>query len=72
MGAVCRDATRWVLDETVAALARLIAVSGATVNHGPVGIGIEMVTYVADQFRPAGLAMSAARFGRENVVHGSD
>lgn len=61
-----------VLDETVAALARLIAVSGATVNHGPVGIGIEVVTYIADQFRPAGFAMSAARFGRENVVHGTD
>jgi DNA-binding XRE family transcriptional regulator len=61
-----------VLDDTVAALARLIAVSGATVNHGPVGIGIEVVTYVADQFRPAGFSMSAARFGRENVVHGAD
>lgn len=61
-----------MLDETVAALARLVAFSGAAVNHGPVGIGIEVVTYVADQFRPAGFAMSTARFGRENVVHGAD
>lgn len=60
------------LDETVAALARLVAFSAVTVNHGPVGIGIEVVTYVADQFRPAGFSMSTARFGRENVVHGGD
>lgn len=61
-----------VLDETVAALARLVAFSGVRVNHGPVGIGIEVVTYVADQFRPVGFSMSTARFGRENVVHGGD
>lgn len=61
-----------VLDETVAALARLVAFSGVTVNHGPVGIGIEVVTYVADQFRPVGFSTSTARFGRENVVHGGD
>lgn len=61
-----------VLDETVAALARLVAFSGVTVNHGPVGMGIEVVTYVADQFRPVGFSMSTARFGRENVVHGGD
>lgn len=61
-----------LLDATVAALARLVAFSGIAVNHGPVGIGIEVVTYVADQFRPAGFAMSTARFGRENVVHGAD
>lgn len=61
-----------VLDETVAALARLVAFSGVSVNHGPVGIGIEVVTYVADQFRPVGFSMSTARFGRENVVHGGD
>lgn len=59
-----------LLDQTVAALGRLVAFSEVTVNHGPVGIGIEVVTYVADQFRPAGFAMSVARFGRENVVHG--
>lgn len=61
-----------LLDATIAALARLVAFSGIAVNHGPVGIGIEVVTYVADQFRPAGFAMSTARFGRENVVHGAD
>lgn len=61
-----------VIDETVAALARLVAFSGVSVNHGPVGIGIEVVTYVADQFRPVGFSMSTARFGRENVVHGGD
>ncbi|MFD7072837.1 helix-turn-helix domain-containing protein [Nocardioides sp. NPDC059952] len=61
-----------LLDETVAALSRFVAFSGVVVNHGPVGIGIEVVTYVADQFRPAGFSTSTARFGRENVVHGSD
>lgn len=65
----CNEA---LLDETVAALARLVASSGTTVNHGPVGIGIEVVTYVADQFRPVGFSMSSARFGRENVVRGAD
>lgn len=61
-----------LLDETVAALSRFVAFSRVVVNHGPVGLGIEVVTYVADQFRPAGFSASTARFGRENVVHGAD
>jgi hypothetical protein len=58
------------LDETVAALARVIATHDVSVSHGPTGIGIEVMTYVADQFRPPGFTMTTARFGRENVIAG--
>lgn len=61
-----------LIDATVAELARLVVAQNLEVSHGPVGIGIEVMTYVADQFRPSGFSMTAALFGRENVIRGAD
>jgi DNA-binding XRE family transcriptional regulator len=60
------------LDAVVPALARLVMVSGWHVNHGPVGIGIEVMTYIADHYRPADFTMTPSLFGRQNVVHGAE
>jgi transcriptional regulator with XRE-family HTH domain len=57
-----------LIDATVAELARLVVAQNLEVNHGPVGVGIEVMTYVADQFRPSGFSMTAALFDHENVV----
>lgn len=61
-----------VIDAAIPALARLVVVQGLAVNHGPVGVGIEVVTHVADRFRPPDLQDAVARFGRRNVVADAD
>ena len=61
-----------LIDATVAELARLVVSENLDVNHGPIGVGIEVMTYVADQFRPSGFTMTAALFEHENVVRGAD
>lgn len=61
-----------LIDATVAELARLVVAQNLEVNHGPVGVGIEVMTYVADRFRPSGFSMTAALFDHENVVRGAD
>ncbi|MBO0607563.1 helix-turn-helix transcriptional regulator [Myceligenerans salitolerans] len=61
-----------LIDATVAELARIVASTEVNVSHGPVGIGIEVITYVADQFRPGGFTRTTARFGHANVVDGVD
>ncbi|GAB3167644.1 hypothetical protein GCM10027059_28970 [Myceligenerans halotolerans] len=61
-----------LMDTTVAELARIVASRGVDVSHGPIGIGIEVITYVADQFRPGGFTGTTARFGHANVVGGVD
>ncbi|MEU6645311.1 hypothetical protein ABZ863_22515 [Saccharomonospora sp. NPDC046836] len=55
----------------VPALARLVMVEGWRVNHGPVGVGIEVMTYIADHFRPPDFTMTPSLFGRQNVVRGA-
>lgn len=61
-----------LIDATVAELAQLVVAQNLQVSHGPVGVGIEVMTYVADQFRPPGFSMTAALFDHENVVRGAD
>ncbi|WP_454854939.1 helix-turn-helix transcriptional regulator [Promicromonospora soli] len=61
-----------LIDATVAELARLVVAQNLEVNHGPIGVGIEVMTYVADQFRPSGFSMTAALFDHENVVRGAE
>jgi hypothetical protein len=57
-----------VIDAAVRSLARLVMVQRLLVNHGPVGIGIEVVTHIADHYQPPGLRGAVAIFGRRNVV----
>jgi hypothetical protein len=38
------------------------------VNHGPIGVGIEVMTHIADHYQPPGLRGAVAIFGRRNVI----
>ncbi|GAB2574802.1 hypothetical protein [Kribbella endophytica] len=57
-----------VVDAAVRSLARLVMIRRLRVNHGPVGIGIEVMTHIADHYQPPGLRGAVAIFGRRNVV----
>lgn len=55
-----------LIDEAVRSLARLVVTTDLLVDHGPVGIGMEVMTYVADHYRRADTATGL--FGHANVV----
>lgn len=61
-----------VIDAVVRSLARLVVVRNLRVNHGPVGVGIEVMTHIADRYRPPGLRGAVALFGRRNIVFDAD
>jgi SLOG cluster4 family len=61
-----------VLDEAVCALSRLLMNQPCEVDHGPMGIGIEIMTYIADHYRPPALRAAVGLFGRPNVVRCAD
>jgi hypothetical protein len=42
------------------------------VNHGPVGVGIEVMTYIVDHYRPPDFVAAVGLFGRQNVVRDAD
>lgn len=46
--------------------------SRCKVNHGPVGVGIEVMTYIADHYRPPDFVAAVGLFGRQNVVREAD
>ncbi|MFX0573076.1 hypothetical protein [Nocardia nepalensis] len=60
------------LDEAIHALSRLLMNRRCEVDHGPVGIGIETMTYIADHYRPPTLRAAVGVFGRSNVVRHAD
>lgn len=57
-----------VIDSSVRALARLVMVRRLRVNHGPIGVGIEVMTHIADHYQPPGLRGAVAIFGRRHVI----
>ncbi|WP_157545161.1 hypothetical protein [Hamadaea tsunoensis] len=59
-----------VIDAAVRGLGRLCMTAGLDVSHGPLGVGVEVLTYVADHYRPPGLSHVTGVFGRPNVVRG--
>jgi hypothetical protein len=61
-----------VIDAAVRSLARLVITRNLLVNHGPVGVGIEVMTDIADRYRPPGLRGVVALFGRRNIVFDAD
>lgn len=64
------DTDAAVIDAAVHELARFVMLTRCKVQHGPVGVGIEVMTYIADHYRPADLTMAIGLFGRHNVVRG--
>ncbi|MFI6681742.1 hypothetical protein [Kribbella sp. NPDC050469] len=57
-----------IIDAAVRSLARLVMIRRLLVNHGPIGIGIEVITHIADHYQPPGLRGAVAIFGRRNVI----
>lgn len=51
-GSRASDTEALVIDAAIGALARFVMLSRCKVNHGPVGVGIEVMTYIADHYRP--------------------
>src|SRR5690606_3129910 len=49
------DTPRDVVDAAIRSLARLLLRHRFQVNHGPVGVGMEVLTYIADHDKPSGL-----------------
>ncbi|UGQ13703.1 hypothetical protein LO772_08940 [Yinghuangia sp. ASG 101] len=61
-----------VMDRAIRALSRVVLRCELDVVHGPVGVGIEVMTYIADHYRPAAFDRVVGVFGRSNVVRGVD
>ncbi|GAB3751934.1 hypothetical protein [Microlunatus parietis] len=62
------DAPRQIVDAAVRALAGLLLRHRFQVNHGPVGVGTEVLTYIADNDKPPGLTTIGGIIGHANVV----
>lgn len=60
------------LDAAVLALADLLMHRKYMISHGPVGLGAEVLTYIADQHHPDGLDSVRGIIGHDNVVRDSD
>jgi hypothetical protein len=61
-----------LIDRMIPLLARLVMLQRWSVSHGPVGVGIEVMTYLADHYRPAGTLVVIGRVGHERVVETCD
>lgn len=60
------------IDDAICSLSRLLMNRRCEVDHGPMGIGIEIMTYIADHYRPPTLQAAVGVFGRPNVVRNAD
>lgn len=56
------------IDQCVPVLGRLLTRLRCQVSHGPVGIGVEIMTWIADHYRPPDLHCLPAAIGRLNVI----
>lgn len=74
--AICGSRARGTNDEAISAvipaLAGLLMHQPYAVSHGPVGIGAEVLTYIADQHQPAGLDTVRGVVGHANVVRDAE
>jgi hypothetical protein len=61
-----------LVDRLIPLLARLIVVQRWSVAHGPVGIGIEVMTHIADRYQPPGTLVVLGRIGHHRVIETCD
>ena len=61
-----------VIDEVLRPLSALLTRRHYRVLHGPAGVGIEVMTYVADHHRPSGLGAITGVVGRRNIIRNVD
>lgn len=71
-GSRAPDTDGSVIDAAVRCLARLVMSRNYRVSHGPIGVGIEIMTYIADQYRPPGTALAIGLFGHRNVIQDAE
>jgi hypothetical protein len=71
-GSRAPDTDASVIDAAVRCLARLVMSRNYKVSHGPVGVGIEVMTYIADQYRPPDIALAIGLFGHRNVIRDAE
>lgn len=71
-GSRAPDTNASVIDAAVRCLARLVMSQGYKVSHGPVGVGIEVMTYIADHYRPPDVARAIGLFGHRNVIQDAE
>lgn len=57
-----------VLEAVIPGLARQILLQSWSVTHGPVGVGIETMTYLADHYHPPGTHAAIGTLGHHNVI----
>ena len=69
-GSRAADAHEEVIDAAIRSLAGLLLLYRFQVNHGPVGVGIEVLTYIADHDKPPGLDTLGGIIGHANVIRG--
>lgn len=60
------------VDAAIDALAGLLMRRRYAVSHGPIGVGAEVLTLIADQHHPAGLSTVRGIIGHPNVVRDAD
>jgi hypothetical protein len=60
------------VDVAISVVSRLLMNEQCEVHHGPIGVGIEIMTYIADHYRPPALLAAVGVFGRANVVRNAD
>lgn len=71
-GSRARGSEHNVMDQAIRALSHVVLRCELEVVHGPVGVGIEVMTYIADHYRPAAFDRVIGVFGRSNIVRGVD
>lgn len=71
-GSRAPDTDAGVINAAIRCLARLVMSNGYQVSHGPVGVGIEVMTYIADQYRPPDIAHAFGLFGHRNVIRDAE
>jgi hypothetical protein len=60
------------LDAAVLSLGALLTRRRYLVSHGPVGVGAEVLTYIADQHHPEGLDAVRGIIGHDNVIRDAE
>jgi len=60
------------VDTAISVVSRLLMNRQCEVDHGPIGVGMEIMTYIADHYRPPALLAAVGVFGRANVVRNAD
>lgn len=71
-GSKSTESNSSAIDDAIRALSRFLIRCKYEVDHGPLGVGIEIMTYIADHYRPPTLRAAVGVFGRPNVVRHAD